>query len=253
MFKNILYLSIISAVSISSHADALSDLETELLGGKDVPIDSVSFDDLDSLINSQPEEVEITPKDKSVTLPEAISSKNIDVVEVNPEEELLKVYETSDDLLNSEIYELDSSLATMDFSITDDKFLKYVPVGSHIVFNKPFYVPRTKDTFIFSFGKPTLQVDKNNFAACYIKFSKSDNPRELMAGREFEINKNITKKALIKNTNKTVYFSTFGIDNSHIDYVKCLSNKNDTPLTVNDFNAHFNDNVSIKFAEYEKI
>lgn len=244
MFKNILYLSIIGALSISSQADGLNELESLYADDITSSTEEISIDDLDVLFSEDIPDVNIDI-DKG-------GEKIIDMVEVNPIEEL-ESFSSTEELLNTVFTDSNSNHRSLNINTSDAKFLKYVPEDSHLVFKEHLYIPRTKDTFIYSYGQSILSVDKDDFSVCYIKFSKSNKPRELLKNREFLITKNITKKAITKSNNKNVYFSTFVIENPNINYIKCISNETTSPLTTDDFDTHFGGSVIIKFPEYEKI
>jgi hypothetical protein len=250
MFKNILYLSIIASFSLSSQAESLDEL-ANLYGENEQSLSKdVSLEDLDSLFSDADADADEKLEVNSTKNKDLLFGMNL--VEVNPKEEL-ESYKTTEELLETVFRESNGASFSQSSGSADFQFLKYVPEESSIVFNKTLYIPRTKDTFIYSYGKPVLNVDKENFSVCYVKFSKSNKPRELMEGRTFLINKNITKKAITSNNNKTVFFSTLGIDNPNINYVKCLTNEKETPLTIDDFEAHFGGAINIKFPDYEKI
>lgn len=247
MFKNILYLTIIGSISMASQASDLDELASLYNEDEQSSVENVSLEDLDSLFSSPTMEEPVIQNIKKQDL-----SFKSNVVEINPQEEL-ESYNTTEDLLNTVFKESQGASFEQSSGVMESKFLKYVPEDSSIIFNQTLYIPRTKDTFIYSYGKPVLNVDKENFSVCYVKFSKSNKPRELMKDRSFLINKNITKKAITANNNKTVFFSTFGIDNTNINYIKCLTNEKDTPLTIEDFDMHFGGALKIKFPDYEKI
>jgi hypothetical protein len=248
MFKNILYLSIIASFSLASQAESLDELADLYSEDEKSLEENVSLEDLDSLFS----ETYTDEKSEVKSIKKKDLLFNMNLVEVNPKEEL-ESYTTTEELLEKVFKESNGASFSQSSGSADFQFLKYVPEESSIVFNKTLYIPRTKDTFIYSYGKPVLNVDKENFSVCYVKFSKSNKPRELMEGRTFLINKNITKKAVTSNNNKTVFFSTLGIDNPNINYVKCLTNEKETPLTIDDFDTHFGGAINIKFPDYEKI
>jgi hypothetical protein len=253
MYKTILSVAIVGLFSMTSYSNEVSELDSlmqDLSGGQNNS--DVSLDDLDKLL------------DMSTTIDTSSKIEKIenitDVQEIDPSTEILN-FTDNQSLFDAEFNTSGSSFdsnAIMDIieeplELDNSKFLKYIPEGTEIVFNKQVVVPRTKKVFIFSMGEPQIKVNKDSFSFCYVKFSQSNTTREIMKGRKFLINKNITKKAITSSDNKTVYFSTLYTDNQHLDYVKCLSNEQNKPLTVNDFESHFGGLINFVLPDYEKI
>lgn len=245
MYKQILSSSVI-LLSLSSGSvfandieDLYKDLKQSLESEKSSSI--VEYDDLDIIakeINSINQKNEVDSEslslEKKVT-DNKVSDHNID-----------KNFDSID-------YNLDKLNSIKETEETNEQYLKYFPIDTSFVFNYDIYIPRNKNTFIYSKGERVLSVTKSNFNLCYIKFNDYEKPRKISKGRKVYVDSNITNKIKVKSTNQNIYFTTFGIDNEHISYIKCMSDENEKPMTLNDLYKNFGNLINVELPEYEQI
>lgn len=238
MLKKILASSIVfcSLYSANSFSDELEDL----------------YEDLKLSITPE-QQTSITEKGTLDEISKEIDSlKKENIVVLDDKNDL-----TDDNRVIGKINNIDKLDADLEDLNTDnlsnEQYLKYFPVDTSFVFNYDIYIPRNKSTFIYSNGERVLNVTKTNFSLCYIKFNEYDKPRKISKGRKIYVDSNVTSTIKVKSTNQNIYFTTFGIDNEHISYIKCMSDSSKKPITLNDFYTNFGKLINVELPEYEQI
>jgi hypothetical protein len=255
--KKLILSSFIVAFSFSGiHAETAEELlrELEQLSGTDDTVQDIDdLGDLESMLNTLTESNNSNQIERSNN---STDNNNTSDLLDNLEREVEQpssafTQELPDDALSN----LESFRQSFSPS-SSSTYLKFIPVEADIAFNQTLIIPPTREFYVFSFGRSILMddVNKNNFSLCYLQFRPSDKSRILQEGRTFPIVENNTREITVtSDPDSPVYVSTFLVDTPHINKIKCMSNQNDEPLTLNDFNQHFSNFISLRFPYYEEI
>lgn len=253
MIKKVLSIAIVTAISSTVFADDSGDLDSlmkDLNSGSTID-DESNYTNIDDLFNDL---IEDKNKKNETIVKDSIENKNdSEVLQIN---DLMDQIKTDHKQIAE--YEINKELDNLaNFSqhstSSNEQFLKYIPVDTVLKFNENILIPRKKEIFIYENGNPILKVNNESFSVCYLKFNSYEKPREILKDREFYIKYNSTKSGKLEDTNKNIFSTTFFLDNEHLNYVKCLSNKTENPLTINDFYNNFGSLITIELPEYEQI
>lgn len=253
MIKKVLSIAIVTALSSTVFADDSEDLESLMSDLNSVSKGSIETNEtnIDDLFNDLLEENNESKKNVNIT-DSSIDKDDSKTLEIN---DLMKKIRTEHKQIAD--YEMNKELDNLEtfsqVSSSNEQFLKYIPVDTILKFNENILIPRKKEIFIYENGSPVLKVNNDNFSVCYLRFNSYEKPREILKDREFYIKYNSTKNGVLEDTNKNIFSTTFFLDNEHLNYIKCLSNKSDKPLTVSDFYNNFGSLITIELPEYEQI
>lgn len=217
--------------------------------------------DESELIENNPVEKKIEPKNEVKIVEETVAVKAKEVKEADPVVEVKTKKESAPVKRNKKVMADE----------TDFVFLRNIPEGTRLTVGKTYTVLPKKKFIIFSNGERVLKAPQSmenpEGRFCFIELVNSGSARILNAGKQFTITQNKTevkeydlKKSYGDYALRT-YKTTFGVDNKNVRNITCYaaesyqkdSDSVPRPLTLKDLRTQTGGVFKVEFPAYEEI